>query len=99
MKTAYSILPHGHRFADGRVEAILAGLEKHGYTIDHRPDKRGSPLDADVRPRSGDLLLTWTVHRGGLEAARDAFEARGGRVVVAEEAHLQIIGGEIGVTP
>jgi hypothetical protein len=94
LKTAYSILPHGHRFADGRAEAILDGLAKHGYVIDHRPELRGRPLAPDMRPKEGDLLVTWTVHRGGLEDARDAFERMGGRVVVCEEAHLKIINGE-----
>lgn len=78
MPTAFSLLPD--RFADGRHLALKAGLRRLGYKL-----REGTGTPADTR----DLLITWTVHKGPKERARDSFEAAGGRVIVAEEAHLR----------
>ena len=40
------------------------------------------------------MLVTWTVHRGGKEAAARAFEAAGGQVLVCEEAYIREVRGE-----
>ncbi len=81
--TAYSLLPD--RFADGRHETILRGLQRAGWRI---AEGAGHP-----RGRR-DLLVTWTVHRGAKENAARAFEAAGGQVLVCEEAYLRRIKGE-----
>jgi len=81
--TAYSLLPN--RFADGRHETILRGLQRAGWRI---VEGTGQPRD------NRDVLVTWTVHRGTKENAARAFEAAGGRVLVCEEAYLRRIGGE-----
>jgi hypothetical protein len=75
---AFSLLPE--RFGDNRHEALKTGLRRAGYTV-----REGVGAPSDER----DLLITWTVHRGFKQQARDQFEAAGGRVVVAEEAHIQ----------
>lgn len=83
MPLAYSILPG--RFADVRHEALEAGLKRVGYEI-----RKGAGGPNDER----DILITWTVHKGTKQKARDQFEAAGGRVIVCEEAHIQRIHGE-----
>ncbi|MFQ5954708.1 MAG: hypothetical protein ACE5JZ_06575 [Kiloniellales bacterium] len=83
MPTAFSILPD--RFADGRHEAIEAGLEACGYCIERRPGSLSGP---------GDVLVTWTVHRGHKELAARRFEAEGGQVVVCEEAYFRRVNRE-----
>lgn len=83
LANAFSLLPD--RFADGRHDAIEAGLEAAGWRI-----KRGYEP-----PRSpDDVLVTWTVHRGAKENSARAFEAAGGRVVVCEEPYFREIRGE-----
>lgn len=84
MPTAYSILPD--RFGDDRHGAILDGLRRIGYRV----------VTGSGPPKSDrDVLLTWTVHRGHKENTARAFEAKGGRVIVFEEAHLKgLVRGE-----
>jgi len=82
MPTAFSILPE--RFADGRHEAILAGLGRCGYGV-----SRQVGLPRGWR----DVLVTWTRHRGWKERHCAAFEAAGGRVIVCEEAYIREIRG------
>lgn len=83
MPTAFSILPE--RFADDRHKVIARGLEAAGWRV-----RRGFGM-----PRGpGDLLVTWTVHRGAKENAARSFEAAGGRVLVCEEAYVRTVNGE-----
>ena len=83
MPRAFSILPE--RFADGRHRTIERGLAVAGWRV-----QRGFGM-----PRGpGDLLVTWTVHRGHKEDAARSFEAAGGRVLVCEEAYFRIVNGE-----
>ncbi len=42
----------------------------------------------------GDLLVTWTLHRGQKESMARGFEAAGGRVLVCEEAYFRTVNGE-----
>jgi len=88
MPTAFSILPE--RFEDGRWRALLDGLKRVGFEIEHNPGWRWAGLPADKRPASRrDVLITWTRHKGPIEATCRKFEDQGGRVIVAEEAHLR----------
>jgi hypothetical protein len=72
------------RFEDRRHEALAYGLTRIGYTV-----KRcaGACDPQDER----DIFLTWTRHKGAKEQACERFEEAGGRVVVAEEAHIRHI--------
>ncbi len=84
---AFSILPE--RFADGRWRAILEGLKATGYQVRHDQRWRGAGLPDDCRAKSRrDLLVTWTRNKGPIEESCKRFETEGGRVIVAEEAHL-----------
>lgn len=83
MPTAFSILPN--RFEDDRHGTLTRGLARAGYRIVFGG---GQPQD------ERDVLITWTVHRGHKEAAARAFEAAGGRVIVAEEAYIRIVRDE-----
>ena len=88
MPTAFSLVPH--RFGDGRDCAILEGLRAVGFAVRDLGQRRGQGPGDWLRPRDDrDVLVTWTVHRGALEACRDFFEEHGGRVIVAEEAHVR----------
>ena len=71
---ACSLVPE--RFADGRHEAIRAGLRRAGLTA----------CDA---PQAADLLVTWNLHRAAVRQAAAACEARGGRVIVCEEGYTR----------
>ena len=64
------------RFADGRHEAILTGLRAAGLELVSAPD-------------GAEVLVTWNRHVARVEAAAKACEARGGRVVVCEEAYTR----------
>ena len=64
------------RFADGRHEAILAGLKSAGLEL------AGAAERADV-------LVTWNLHRPDVQREAAACEARGGAVVVCEEAYTR----------
>ena len=64
------------RFADGRHEAILAGLKAAGL----------EPVTAAER---ADVLVTWNLHRPDVQRAAEACEARGGTVLVCEEAYTR----------
>lgn len=78
MPVAYSLLPD--RFADGRHEALKSGLRRVGYEV-----REGQGVPSGEQ----DALITWTRHKGTKEQACDRFEAAGGRVIVAEEAHIR----------
>lgn len=78
MPDAYSILPD--RFEDGRHAALLKGLAANGFHV-----KQHNPRDW----HAGDVLISWTRHRGPKDDLCHAFEKRGGRVIVAEEPHLK----------
>lgn len=64
------------RFADGRHEAFAAGLAAMG-------------LELVARPERADVLVTWNRHRPDVQRAALACTARGGRVVVCEEAYTR----------
>ena len=74
---AYSLLPD--RFEDGRNRALEHGLQAVGFEV----------IGGYGNPEPGDVLITWTRHHGGKEQQCERFEARGGRVIVAEEPHLK----------
>lgn len=74
MRTACSLVPP--RFADGRHEAISAGLQRAGLTLCEEP-------------ATADVLVTWNLHRADAQRAAEACEARGGAVVVCEEAYTR----------
>lgn len=82
MPTAYDMLPD--RFADGRHIAIAAGLERAGYAV-----KKCAGAWAPESRR--DVLVTWTRHKGSKDQACTRFEEAGGRIIVAEEAHLRFL--------
>ena len=90
MPTAFNLVPP--RFADGRHLAIMDGLRAAGFKGQDLGHRRGQAPGDWLRPDDErDVLVTWTVHRGALEACRDFFERHGGRVIVAEEAHIRHI--------
>lgn len=90
MPTAFNLVPP--RFADGRHTAIMQGLAATGYAVLDYGYRRGTPPGDWIKPSDErDVLVTWTVHKGALEACRDFFETHAGRVIVAEEAHLRRI--------
>ena len=92
MPTAFNLVPA--RFEDGRHLAIMEGLKAAGYEVRDLGDRRGQPPGDWLRPGDDrDVLVTWTVHRGPLEACRDFFRQHGGHVVVAEEAHIRRVPG------
>ena len=74
MRTACSLVPP--RFADGRHGGILAGLKSAGLEL------VGAAERADV-------LVTWNLHRPDVQRQAAACEARGGAVVVCEEAYTR----------
>ena len=85
MPTVFDMLPD--RFAelgDDRAIVMRQGFQRIGYDI-----KKCAGF-CDPRDER-DVLITWTVHKGPKQKARDRFEAAGGRVVVAEEAHLRYL--------
>lgn len=82
MPTAFDMLPV--RFEDGRHVAMAEGLARLGYAV-----KKCAGFCAPHDER--DLLITWTRHKGTKEQACARFEAAGGRVIVAEEAHLRYL--------
>lgn len=84
---AYSILPH--RFLDKRTDNILAGLRAAGFQVEDLHKLRGRPSIGRQPGDPRDLLVTWTRHKGAIEAACKEFEAAGGRVLVCEEAHIR----------
>ncbi len=92
MPTAFNLVPA--RFEDGRHLAIMEGLRAAGYEVRDLGDRRGQAPGDWLRPGDDrDVMVTWTVHRGPIEACRDFFETCGGRVIVAEEAHIRRVPG------
>lgn len=85
----YSILPE--RFEDGRWLALLDGLKAVGFDVHHNQSWRASGLPADTDVGNRDVLITWTRHHSRIEGFCEWFEARGGKVIVAEEAHLRFL--------
>ncbi len=80
MPTAYCLFRSSLHY---RRDAFSAGLERNGYTVEHR-----------VRPpRRGDLLLIWN-RLGAEHQAAKVFEAAGATVVVAENGYLGPPGGD-----
>ena len=64
------------RFSDRRHEAFAAGL-------------RAAGLRDVERPEGAEALVTWNRHRAEVQRAALACEARGGQVVVCEEAYTR----------
>jgi len=60
-----------------RRDAFIKGLERNGYSI----------VQAGQPKSSSDLLVIWNRH-GGFEAMADAWEARGGTVLVCENGYI-----------
>jgi hypothetical protein len=61
-----------------RHEAFIAGLKAAGYTVIHQAVGKVEP---------GDVLVIWNRY-GSNEQLADQFEARGGRVLVAENGYI-----------
>jgi hypothetical protein len=68
-----------------RREAFVKGLQRIGYTISD-----GSRDNRDWRPDGReDLLVLWNRKQGTDERMAEVWEARGGTVLVVENAYLQ----------
>ena len=74
MTTACSLVPR--RFADGRHDAIEAGLRAAGLTLTDDPER-------------AETLITWNRFAGRIDDLATACEARGGKVIVCEEAYTR----------
>lgn len=73
-----------------RRQAFEDGLKRLGYTIHDPRRMTGRDFFAGIEPHSrDDLLVLWNVKAGHDEQAADLFEARGGTVIVVENAYLQ----------
>lgn len=79
--TAYTIVPT--RFEDGRHEAIKQGLRAAGFRV----------VEGKGSPKKGDILVSWTRFQHGKEQICEQFEARGGRVLIAEEGYIRNVAG------
>ena len=71
---ACSLVPQ--RFADGRHDAIEAGARAAGLTLFDDPEH-------------AEVLVTWNRFAGRIDALATACEARGGKVIVCEEAYTR----------
>ncbi len=80
MATAYNLVPD--RFADGRHEALSAGLKTCGFEV------RTAYGGARIHPET-DCLVTWNLHHGAARQAAAAFEKAGAPVIVCEEAYTR----------
>lgn len=85
MPTCFDMLPDRfEQLGDLRAAHMRQGFQRLGYQL-----KKCTGFCAPQDKR--DVLLTWTRHKGPKQDACDRFESAGGRVVVAEEAHIRFV--------